>query len=527
MPIRAGSSACGSACRTSPVADTWLAALDRRSGRWRVALCLGAGVVTGLGQVPFSLLFWPLGLVVAARLGAVAGTVRRAALTGWLTGVGYFATTLHWIVEPFLVDPVRHGWMAPFALLFTATGFALFWGAAFGLARWIARGRWGFALALALALGMAELARSYVLTGFPWALLGYVWSETPAAQLAAWIGPHGLTLLTLLSVVLAGEVLSRHRWAGSGALIAAVVLPVALGLAVRPAPRAISPKAPVVRLVQPNAPQDEKWDPALAPVFFERQLKFTRAEGSPDLIVWPETAIPWLLKEDLPALDRISDAAGDVPVVLGAQRVEGVRAYNSLALLGPDGRIREIYDKHHLVPFGEFVPLGSLARLVGLRSFAARDGYGFSPGPGPGAELLDLGPLGRALPLICYEAIFPQDVAAAPERPDFLLQITNDAWFGTFSGPYQHLAQARMRAIEQRLPMVRAANTGVSAVIGPAGRVLASLPLGTAGYLDHALPPPGRPGLYARTGDWSVALLLGVGLLGLALRKAARRAQSA
>ena len=152
------------------------------------------------------------------------------------------------------------------------------------------------------------------------------------------------------------------------------------------------------------------------------------------------------------------------------------------------------------------MPLGGLTRLIGLQSFAARDGFGFSPGPGP--RLLDLGALGRPLPLICYEAIFPRDVAGAPERPDWLMQVTNDAWFGTFSGPYQHLAQARMRSIEQGLPMIRVANTGVSAVIDAAGRIEKSLPLGQAGYLDAPLPAPRAATLYARTGEWPMLLAL-------------------
>jgi len=206
--------------------------------------------------------------------------------------------------------------------------------------------------------------------------------------------------------------------------------------------------------------------------------------------------------------------------VLGIQRLEDEAFYNSLALVGQGAEVLQVYDKHHLVPFGEYMPLKPLFRRLNFSGLAARAEGGYSAGPGP--QLVDLGAgLGRALPLICYEAVFPQDVNGYAERPDLLLQITNDAWFGEASGPYQHLAQARIRAIEQGLPLLRAANTGVSAVIDGAGRVLVSLPLGEAGHLDALLPPPLRVTPYSRTGDLpALALLL---LLGAALAVWGRR----
>jgi len=262
-----------------------------------------------------------------------------------------------------------------------------------------------------------------------------------------------------------------------------------------------------VRLVQPNAPQDQKWDPDKAMVFFDRQLADTAAPktGGVAEIVWPESAVPWLLDYAAPALERIADAAEGVPVILGLNREAGGRYYNAMVTVGPGGEPGEVYDKVHLVPFGEYIPFGGLARLIGLQSFAAREGYGFSAGQR--VHLIDT-PLGKALPLICYEAIFPQGMFAAGERPDYLLQITNDAWFGTFSGPFQHLQQARFRAAEQGLPLVRVANTGVSAVIDYTGQVTAMLPMGKAAYLDADLPSGRRVTLYSRTGDGPVAALL-------------------
>lgn len=476
-----------------------------------------AGAVAGLGQVPFSLT--PLALAAlgaAAWIGRARPGWRGAAWTGFAAGTGYFAVTLHWIVEPFMVDPVRHGWMAPFALLFMSIGFALFWALAFGVARHAGGRGAGYALALAAALTLVEWLRSTILSGFPWALWGYVWSEGPAAQLGSVAGPFGLTLLASAAAIL--PIMGAQVWQ-RGALFAALWLaPLGLGALIAPDVADPDPHAPLVRLIQPNAPQDKKWDPAHMPIFYDRQLGFTAAAGDPDLIVWPETALPFLLRDGDAGITEIAAAAGAAPVLMGAQRAEGRRYYNTLALVGPSGEVEQRYDKHHLVPFGEYMPFGGIARRVGLRAFTAQEGYGYSPGPGP--RLLDLGPAGQVLPLICYEAIFPRDVAAAPSRPDWLLQVTNDAWFGSFSGPQQHLAQARMRTIEQGLPMIRVANTGISAVIDAGGRVLAELPLNETGFLDHRVPPALAPPLYARLGDWPALLAMAVLFaLGLGMRR--------
>ena len=477
-----------------------------------------AGAGAGLGQVPFSLM--PLALAalgVAAWIGRVRPGWRGAAWTGFAAGTGYFAVTLHWIVEPFMVDPVRHGWMAPFALLFMSTGLALFWALAFGAARRFGGKGAGYALALAATLTLAEWLRSTILTGFPWALWGYVWIEGPAAQLGAVAGPFGLTLLASAAAIL--PIMGARVWQRAALFALLWLGPLGIGALIAPPVRSPDAQAPMVRLIQPNAPQDQKWDRDFIATFYDRQLGYTAAAGAPDLIVWPETALPFLLRDGDSATAEVAAAGGGVPVLVGAQRAEGRRYYNTLALIGPSGKIEQRYDKHHLVPFGEYIPFGGIARRIRLKAFTAQEGYGYSPGPGP--RLLDLGPVGKVLPLICYEAIFPRDVAAAPSRPDWLLQVTNDAWFGNFSGPQQHLAQARMRTIEQGLPMIRVANTGISAVIDAGGRVLAELPLNEAGFLDHRVPPALAPTLYARFGDWP-ALLATAALfaLGLGMRRA-------
>lgn len=479
---------------------------------WRGGLILcAAGAIAALGQAPVSFAWATLaGLALAFVLWSRATGSWDAARIGWLFGLGYFAASLFWIVEPFLVEPERHGWMAPFALIGLAGGMALFWGAAFGLARRFGlAGGWGAALGWAVWLGVAELARSYVLTGFPWALIGHVWVGWAPMHLAAWVGPIGLTFMTALAVAML--VWSMRR--GVALAVVSVALVALHGAGVwqgaQPLPQADT--RPLVRLVQPNAAQHLKWDPEHAPTFYARQLEYTAApaERRPDLVIWPETSVPWAIERADGALAQISQAAGGVPVALGIQRTDAERRfYNSMALLDANGAIAQVYDKHHLVPFGEYIPAVQWLAGTPFGWFVERYGFGYSAGPG--AQLVNLGALGQALPLICYEAIFPQDVRAAPERPDWLMQITNDAWFGQIAGPYQHLAQARLRAVEQGLPMVRVANTGVSAVIDARGQVLASLPLGRAGYLDAELPLPLPPTLYARMGDAPLAALLAI-----------------
>jgi len=362
------------------------------------------------------------------------------------------------------------------------------------------------------------MLRTYAFTGFPWALLGYVWLDTPVAHWAAVLGPHGLTLVTaLLAAGLATLARPGRRALRGGITLAALALLAAAGP--RLTPDLTTPEdAPVVRLVQPNAAQHLKWRRDMIPVFWERKLDATAAAPRPDLVVWPEVSVPWLLENAGPALAVIAEEAGGAPVVVGLQRRDDRgRVYNSLALIDAEGQVADLYDKHHLVPFGEYMPAGWIFRRLGIRALAALDVAGYTPGPGP--RLIDAGPLGRALPLICYEAIFPQDVSAAPARPDWLLQITNDAWFGKILGPHQHLAQARMRAVEQGLPMVRVANTGVSAMIDARGRVTGALPLDTSGHADLRLPPAAPPTLYSRTGDLPMlALFLALGLAAAAAR---------
>lgn len=488
--------------------------------QWLLPVALGA--VAALGQAPYDLpLVMVLAMAAVMALFAATQLPRVAAVCGFAFGFGYYALALHWIISPFLVDIGRHGWMAPFAVVLMAAGGGLFWGVAFWAARRLSAGIW----VLVPCWAAVELLRAYIFTGFPWASPAQALVDRLPGQVLAWIGPHGLTLVVFATA--AGLALG---WRRGWVLRLAVLLPVGFAVLIPPlaGPAALSDT--VLRLIQPNAPQAEKWDPEKIGIFYTRQLEFTGAtpaEGrpAPDVIIWPETAIPWSLNRSAVVLEEISAVAKGVPVILGAQRSEGERYFNSLAVLGPQGQVTQIYDKHHLVPFGEYVPLGDFAARFGIYGMAPQHGAGFSSGPG--AELIDLGRIGRALPLICYEAVFAHDVNAAPSRPDFIIHATNDAWFGTDAGPQQHLAQARMRAIEQGLPVARAANTGITAMIDPRGRVLESIGMGQAGYLDAALPLPLAPTLYSRTGDLPVTVLLVLVLAGLVLRRRAGQGQSA
>lgn len=477
-----------------------------------MALAAAAGAAAALGHAPFpdlSLATRPLVAVSFlgfAALFAVISRSDRPTLAGWAGGAAYFAVALHWIVEPFLVQPEVHGWMAPFGLVFMAGGLALFWAGG----AWLAARLGGGPLVLAAGLTAAEVLRGHVFTGFPWALPAYIWVDWPMRHLAAWVGPYGLTALTLAGAAWLGTAVGRQA-AARGAGVAVALLGVTGVVALPVAPDQGEDGARVL-LVQPNAPQDEKWDPDLAAGFVRRQIALSqRASEGADLVVWPESAIPYPLDVAGPVFDAALDATGGTPVLMGLNRRDGDDWFNSLALVDPGG-VQATYDKVHLVPFGEYIPF----RIDILRAMAAFSNYGFSAGER--VYLIDT-PLGTALPMICYETIFPGHLRQAEGRPDYLLQITNDAWFGTFAGPYQHLDQARFRAVEQGLPLVRVANTGVSAVIDPEGRVTASIPLGVADSVVARLPQPNPPTLYARTGDWPVFSAIAALLVGAALRK--------
>lgn len=495
--------------------------------RLTVALLLGSllALAQPPASVPAVIFFVVPGFLLLLR---TASSAARAAGIGWVCGTGYFSAALFWIVEPFQIDPELHGWLAPFALVGMSGGLALFWAAAFGTARMLPIAGLRQALAFACLLAGAEVARSYVLTGLPWALIGYAWVETPVIQLAALVGVTGLGFLSLLAAVLPVVRLPGLGQAGGIVLAVALVgLAWAYGAVRLTAPVPERTEAFVVRLVQPNAPQHLKWRADMQAVFFQRHLRMTAAEGRmgrPDAVIWSETAVPFALGYSDQYQSMIAAAAGGAPVILGTTRVEveteAERWYNSLAILGSDGEVDAVYDKHHLVPFGEYIPLQQVVRRFGGPTIETLTRGGFTSGDGP--HVIGSPGVPPLLPLVCYEAIFPRHARAPEGRPEWLVQITNDAWFGTLSGPFQHYAQNRVRAIEQGLPLVRVANTGISAVIDPYGREVVRIDLLTEGFVDAALPGALAPTLFARVGEQPSMFAILI-VFGLTFTKTTRR----
>lgn len=491
-----------------------------RSASWKdrvglIASYGGLGMIAAAGQAPLG--WWWMSVAGLALLMAVlplSGSKQAWAARMWLAGTGYFAASLFWIVEPFFIEPEIHGWMAPFALVLMAGGMALFWALSGALAASLAQGRARLVVLAALMVA-AELLRGWVFTGFPWAMLGHGLIGTPLMHLATLMGAAGLSLALLLAAL--APALGREmpqRLLGAWIALGLFGLVWLWGNSQTELP---PERAQVVRLAQPNAPQAEKWQDDNIFLFFDRLLDQTEfpADPAPDLVLWPETAVPFLLEYPGDGLWMMADAVkvhgSDARLAFGVQRLEGDRFFNSLAVLNTSGEITHVYDKHHLVPFGEYIPFSEWLLGTPLGGLAGQALRGYSPGPGP--ALLELGELGTALPLICYESIFPRHLRATP-RPDWVLQITNDAWFGEVTGPFQHLAQARLRAVEQGLPVLRVANTGVSAVIDARGNLTASLGLNETGFIDAAIPGALPPTFYARFGDWPILGVLMLLLIG-------------
>lgn len=516
----------------------------------RVALAILLGALSALALPPWHYvpLIIPAFTGLLWLLDAAAQSprpLRAAAVTAWLFGAGHFLVGVHWIAEPFLVDAARHGWLIPFALAGLAGGLALFPAATglitIALARRFALVGIARALAFAAVWVVFEWLRSWLFTGFPWNLTGYVWAATPEVmQAAAYAGIFGLSLMT----VAAGAAPAALAGSGARAWIAVALLTIvvpaavwsggAMRLAGAPAygPDDTVAMVPGVRLriVQANIPQRRKWQADLRAGHLQRHIALSRQSPArpsslpPTHVIWPETAVPFFLANDDEARAVAARAAPrGGALITGAVRRGNVpgdgQFWNAAHAITGDGRIVATYDKAHLVPFGEYVPLRGilpLDKLVpGQGDFSA----------GRGRQTLAVPGLPPVSPLICYEAIFPGAVARQDARPGWLLNLTNDAWFGAFAGPQQHFAIAATRAVEEGLPLVRAANTGISAVIDPYGRPVAMLGLGVEGVIDSGLPralPTLTP--YAHWGNALPAGLVGiVVLLVVALRIGGRR----
>ena len=471
--------------------------------------------------VSFTGLVW----MVAGAEGDHRRAVRRAFATGWWFGLGYFATGLYWISHALLVDAARFGWLIPPVVLGLAAGLAIFIGAAAAVLRASKLRGIAGVLVLAVAWAAAEWVRGHLMTGFPWNLIGSAWAAVlPMMQPAAYVGLYGLSLLTVviaaLPSTLAGSATGARRWMGTG-LAAALLAVLWGGGAVRLAgaePGSVSGVR--LRLVQPDIPQSLKWDPALRERHVIDTMRLTRAPGYERIthVIWPEAAVPFPLSSDATLRQVVGSVIPPGGLLLaGAPRVAGqgttFQVWNSVYAIDGSGAIAGVFDKFHLVPLGEYVPLRGIIPLEKVTPGMTD----FTPGPGPRTLTLPgLPPVG---PLICYEIIFGGDVVDRANRPAWLFNATNDAWFGISSGPYQHFASARFRAVEEGLPLIRAANNGISAVVDAHGRVLASLPLGGSGTLDSDLPAALPVTLYGRFGDIALAVLMGVVLGGAILMR--------
>ncbi|MEE8444284.1 MAG: apolipoprotein N-acyltransferase, partial [Alphaproteobacteria bacterium] len=434
---------------------------------------------------------------------------------GWWFGFGHFTSGLYWIALALLTEPERFAWMVPFAVFGISALLAAFTGLATLATYLVGRAGFGRILVFAVAWGVAEWLRGHVLTGFAWNLLATVWTvSTPMMQVTAVIGAYGLSLVTAACAAAPATLADRYdgrRWRPLAAAVAVLALLWAGGAA-RLA-LATTDFVPGVRLriVQPNIRQHHKWRADLRRRHMVRHLRLSRAPQARPIshIIWPETAMPYDLAT-AHALRRVLAAAAPPGglLITGAPRFvrrpgRAPRAWNSIQAIDRAATIVGTYDKHHLVPFGEYVPFRRYLKFSKITSGTAD----FTPGPGP--RTLTLPGLPPVSPLICYEAIFPGHVSDPAHRPEWLLNVTNDAWFGTSSGPYQHFAAARLRAVEEGLPLVRAANTGISAVVDAHGRVLARLGLNRAGVVDAPLPKPVPVRtIYSRFGDYTFLLLI-------------------
>lgn len=509
----------------------------------RAAIAILCGALGALAMPPFGL--WPaLALSLAGAVwlidGSVAGkrlrrlgTMGRAALAGWLWGFGYFVAGLWWLGSAFLVEADVFAWLLPFGVLGLPAILAFFPAAGFGLAATFWSPGPSRLLVFAVALTGSEWLRGHLFTGFPWNTFGMAFGQNlHLMQAASVLGLWGLTftaVLTLATPALLGTEEGNSGYKPLGAALAVIALMAAFGALRLPA-EAVRPVAGVkLRIMQPNLQQDAKFRPSNGPAILRSYLELSDRATSPTttgladvtLLIWPESAFPFLLHREPNALAQIAELLPpNTTLVTGAARQgeslpgeQSTRYFNSIQVVDSDGAITATYDKVHLVPFGEYVPrvLDTTLRTLGIRQFVHIPG-GFVPGGRRGA--LRIGNLPAAAPTVCYEAIFPEEVAVDGPRPGWILNVTNDAWFGDTPGPHQHFAQARLRAVEQGLPLVRAANTGISAVVDPFGRIVASLPLGQEGVLDAPLPGATSQPLAARFGDL-VALLLCVGALGI------------
>ncbi len=517
----------------------------------RAALAIFAGAFAVLALPPvdfFAAAFVSFTLLVLLIEGAVAppnaGPLRRimpAIKIGWQFGFGYFLAGLWWLGNALLVEADEFAWAIPLAVLVLPAGLALFYALAVGLARIIWSEGIGAAAALALGFGAAEWLRGFLFTGFPWNPVGHLAMPAPLLmQSASLVGVEGMNALAVLFFALPAVLfLGRHRKRGIMLLLVLAAAHSGFGYYRLQNAAPEKKEGMLARLVQPSVSQSEKWDNAARDKIFSKLLELSAAKPSdgrkrPDLIIWPETSIPFLLTERPDAYSAIAAALEDGQTLLaGAVRQEGdrksgeeVRYYNSLLVINDKGEMVSASDKKHLVPFGEYLPFGSFLRSIGLSEVVNTPG-GFTPG---GSRRNIRLPGGVSLnPLICYEVIFPDEIATEGGRADAMVNVTNDAWYGNTPGPWQHLRFAQIRAVEQGLPLLRAANNGMSVTIDSYGQIAEGLNLNEIATIDTYLPGKLQPVpfvLYGRLG-FSLILFALAAIAGLTILRTRSRISTA
>lgn len=480
------------------------------SGLKRFLIAVLAGALSALAQPPFGLFivnFISFSILVWLIDGAAGdpdrGFVARrwpSFLVGWAFGFGYFVAGLWWTGAALLVEADEFAWALPLAILGLPAYLAIF----YGLATFLARLLWtdGFArlLALAAAFGLAEWLRSFVLSGFPWNAVGYAMMPYPIMmQSVAVTGSFAMnTLAVLVFAAPALLITGPGGKAATGLALALLALHFGFGVyRLNQADTAKADNARTVRIVQPYIDQAAKIDDKERGRIFEEHIRLTTLppkDGArrPDYVIWPETSVPFILTQNPDALVRISDMLEDGQIlVAGAVRTESdgqgtpTRYYNSAYMIDSQGQIIGAADKVHLVPFGEYLPFEGLLNQWGVNAIASLPG-GYSAASRH--SILTTPDGTKLLPLICYEVIFPTEIEEEARQADVIVNLTNDGWFGRTPGPWQHFHQARIRAVETGLPVIRNSNSGISAVIDPYGRVQTGLDFGMVGIVDSAIP---------------------------------------
>jgi len=506
------------------------------------ALALPPFSLVGLTIVPMTVAVWLIdGACDSGGASRFSVGLQTTFGDGWRMGLGYFVCGLWWVGSAVLVDAEKFAWALPLAVIALPAGLAVFPALGFALARLLWSSSPLRIFALAFGLGVSEWARGLLFTGFPWNDIGMaLGANLTLAQFGSFVGLHGLTFLTI-AIFAASATLwrSRQRRPASAPTIAAalaLLLIAGFGAVRLAAPASATVPGVKLRLIQPNISQGASFAPENRDAILRHYLAMSdrltnsARNGVRDVthLIWPESAFPFILSKDPKALGDIAALLGaGATLITGAARVETSGGdkpsyYNSIEVLDRDGLRPERYDKQHLVPFGEYVPFESVLESAGVTQFVQVPG-GFTRGSGP--RILNIPGLPTATPLICYEAIFPVEIGDAlsgASRPGWMLNVTDDAWFGLTPGPYQHFAEARLRAIELGLPLVRAANSGVSAVVDGFGREMVVAPLGAEAVLDAELPRPLPPTWQSRFGSMGAAIIAAAMLAGGLIGRRAR-----